>query len=232
MKRFVAASVLVIVGCKSRESVPAPTASATATSTSIATSTSTSIATSTATATATAGTDASVVITIPKWADARHAASADGSFSVTYPSKVFTKTSALGDSVALKSDISENDGMQGTFTFGIKVTKLRGTKAEAMKHALQPETFAQTFSDGTDKSFAPIPDFVDAETGANGANGYRIAMGVEGVGDVIRVFTTFDGANWRIDCNYCCGLVPAPKMTSDRQLEICEDVVHAFQSAH
>ena len=120
----------------------------------------------------------------------------------------------------------------GTATFGMRLTKLKTSKVAAMKKAIDADSFARAFPKATDASFVPIPDFVDAETGAAGARGYRVTMGVEGIGDILRVFSTGDGAAWQVDCDYCCGLIEKPKMTSDRQMQICEDVVHAFQAAH
>ncbi|MGH7285747.1 MAG: hypothetical protein ACRELY_29870 [Polyangiaceae bacterium] len=238
---------LLIAACKSNTS-PSPSASsATSASTSTldprpststidpqpSTSTSTSTidprpSTSTSTSTAT-----QIPTAPPAWPDAKRVASVDGSFSVSYPSKIFTKTSAKGDTVSLTSDVFEHAGMgPGTAIFGMRFTKLKISKIAAMKAALDADSFRQAFPHGTEAPFVPIPDFVDAEIGAAGARGYRESMGVEGIGDIVRVFSTGDGATWRADCDYCCGMIDKPKMTADAQMALCEDVVHGFQAAH
>lgn len=153
--------------------------------------------------------------------------SADGSFSLAYPPSTFVKAQALGTRIELVSDISEPPfglGQSGDSVYTLTLTKLGKTPIEQMKTILDASTFQKIFRSGAAASFAPDEGFVDREP-----DGYRVSMGVEGVGDEIHVFTTGDGTTWQLDCNFCCGLVAKPRMTREQQLALCGAIMHAFE---
>lgn len=164
------------------------------------------------------------------WPDARRIDSADRSFSLLYPARTFTKTEAKGDAITLFSNVSEPSWGQAhgpDIVFGIRLAKIHGTPFAEMQKTLSKETMRTIAPDGTEASFKPSEDFVDKYK-----NGYVIRMGVEGTGEVIHLFTTKDGSSWRFDCNYCCGMIEHPKMTSDEQFKVCDEVLGAFQREH
>lgn len=171
----------------------------------------------------------------PTWRDKKRVSSPDGAVALDYPGNVFTSFSAKGASVTLHSGISEagSSGRGDRFYYTLTLAKVSTSKLEAMKKALDPQTIERLFPDGTESSFTPIDGYVSAERGPNGATGYRITRGVEGVGDSIRIVTTHDGLTWQQDCRFCCGMIsPPPTISADDQIALCDDVLHAFEAEH
>ena len=171
------------------------------------------------------------------WPDTARVTSADGSFALLYPHGTFPSAKAHGDVVDVASTVSEpgmGEGDKNHF-YGIALTKLRGSLIDALRTAVDADSFHKAFPDAraTEASFHASPGFFERERGDGGATGYHISTGVEGVGDEIHVFQTGDGERWRFDCNYCCGLVtPPPTISRDDQVKLCGTVLSAFQVEH
>jgi hypothetical protein len=152
--------------------------------------------------------------------------SADGSFTLQYPPRTFTIAKASGDAVDLTSTISEpaigmGDGPD--VIYAITLAKLREPMLAALAKIVDGDVYRKAFPQGTEASFTPEKGYLDREP-----DGYRVATGVEGVGDEIHLFKTSDGLSWRFDCHFCCGLVANAKMTKDDQISLCADIMHAF----
>ena len=153
--------------------------------------------------------------------------SADGSFSLAYPPSTFVKVQAIGPRIELVSDVFEPPfglGQAEDSVYTLTLTKLTKSPVEQMKTILDASTFQKIFPKGNTSSFTSDEGFVDREP-----DGYRVSMGVEGVGDEIHVFTTRDGSAWQLDCNFCCGLIAKPRMTREDQLALCGAIMRAFQ---
>ncbi len=161
------------------------------------------------------------------WPDARRATSADGSFALEYPAHTFVRPSAKGRSITLSSDVSEPSfmgGGHGELTYSIELTKLDHGPVEELATRMDQVSFHERFPDGTGASFRPEAGFIERAA----PNGYVLTGGAEGTGDQLHVFTTKDGTTWRFDCNYCCGMMDKPKMTSSAQLALCDEVLAVF----
>lgn len=233
-----ASVTLALAGCHSKASPPAvadPAASPSTVATVEAAAPSPSAAGASVATAASETTPSDAGRARPTWRDTKRVSSPDGTVAFDYPTHVFKSFSAKGSSVTLRSDISEegSSGKGDRFFYTLTIAKVSTSKLDAMKKVLDPATIKRLFPDGTEKSFTPIDGFVGAESGPNGAKGYLITTGVEGVGDSIRIVTTHDGLTWQQDCRFCCGMVtPPPKISADDQISLCEDVLHAFEAEH
>ncbi len=167
-----------------------------------------------------------------RWPDEQTVVSRDGTFSLRYPAMTF-KATAPGNSIVLTSEVSEPQwgyGGEGNIVYRITLTKLDDANlVNAVSAFIDPDTRKKTFSDGTEASFKPTEDFVERHEGDNGARGYVVELGVEGTGDYVYALKTRDGAPWRFECHYCCGMIEKPVMTRERQLELCAEILARFE---
>jgi hypothetical protein len=167
-----------------------------------------------------------------KWPDEARATSRDGSFALRFPGGTFKPTSP-DRTIVLTSAVSEppwGAGGGSDIVFHIVLAKLDDVDLRhAIAKVIDPDSFKQAFS--RDGSFKPIDGFLEEKI-TDGARGYTVNMGVEGTGDHIYAFKTKDGAAWRFDCFYCCGLIAKPKMTSSEQTATCDEVLTTFVREH
>ena len=168
-----------------------------------------------------------------EWSDEQTVVSRDGTFSLRYPAMTF-KATAPGNTIVLTSEISEKPwgyGSSEDVVYHVVLTKLTDPNlVGVVRTFIDPDSFKRAFpTQGGANVFKPIDGFLDEHRGENGAHGYVVQMGVEGTGEHLFALTTKDGDAWKFECNYCCGLIEKPKMTAEKQLALCDEILAGFE---